>query len=119
MNVMYREEAGLLISKILEDRLPVLLYIRSASQMQIVVPGYVDSFTPENGLVVSSQRPPTSQTGYLMVPLYNRPVEIKYGEKKELPEHIRETLGAELGGSVLEMKFLDTGDYMALIFTID
>ena len=80
MNVMHREEAALLISKLVDERIPILLYIHSASQMHIVVPGYVDSLSVENGVVVSSQRPPISKTGFVMVPLYNRPLEIKYGE---------------------------------------
>jgi len=119
LNNISGDEANSLISKCMSEHLAVLLYVKSASQMQVIFPGYVDSVTVAAGLIISASSPPTNKTGYICVPIFNRPAEFSYGEKKELPSAVLSTLDSGMGESCLAIKFLDTGDFIAVIFTVD
>ena len=119
MSQISLREAVDLLQKFASERIPLRAMLASPSGARAVVPGFVDSFRRETGLVVSVSGPPIDVfRGYIAVRPFDRPCDFTYGEERELPEEVRQSLSPEHGKSVLVIRFLDSGEVFALFFTI-
>jgi hypothetical protein len=109
-------EASDLLSKLLSERISLLAFFRSP-RLEFRLPGFVDSVTSDNGLVVSVSGPPIdTKRGYLHVLRFER-CDFWYGERRELSPELQE-LGDRYGESVLTIRFLDCEDLLLLLFTL-
>ena len=117
-NIISIEDARDLLDKIFSERIQVLAFFSSAAGIQSRVTGYIDSITTEGGLVISVGRPPATGPAFLSVPITEHDLEFSYCDKRELPEPMRELLAAKYGDSVFLMRFVDSEDLLALLFTM-
>jgi len=69
MSQVSQAEAADLLSKLLSDRVPVQAFFFPTIGTRISLVGFVDSFTPDNAVVVSVSGPPIDFTrGYFNFP---------------------------------------------------
>jgi hypothetical protein len=115
-NIISADDAGSLLTKLLEERIRVHALFISASGSRATLDGFVGSIDEELGVTIS-ERPPSSGAGYFSVPIFNRPFESAYGDKRELPEASRESLAKDFGESMLAFWFED-GEFFVLTFTL-
>jgi hypothetical protein len=112
-------EAGDLLSKLLTERIPLRTMFLSRSGARIMMPGFVDSITPQNGLGLSVSGPPIDVgRGFINVRPFDRDCDFTYSKKRELPEDTRRELGGPDAESVLIMRFPDFGEMVTLFFTL-
>jgi hypothetical protein len=82
----------------------------------VSIPGFVDSITREEGLIISGSGPPIDVSrGYLAFPPFD--CDFWYGEKRELPEELQFLSSATPGDSVLVLRVLSSGEKLVLFFT--
>src|SRR5690242_9079457 len=95
-------EADALLSKLLTEKVPLLVFFKSRS-LEVNLPGFVDSKTEADGVCFSVSGPPIDVSkGFLRVVGFNRPCDFWYGEQRELSEDRRvEAAARALGESVL------------------
>jgi hypothetical protein len=117
-NMISLDDARSLLTKLLEERIPVIAFFVTSTGDKVALSGKVDSISQLSGLVVSVARPPTAATGYLAVPINNRACECSYGDVRLLPAEEREKFKDSFGESVLTIRFLDTEDTLGLFFTL-
>ena len=82
-----------LLSKLLDERVPVLAFFKSFPLgARVLMPGFVDSITITKGLSISLTSPPLeARRGCInFPPRVITECEFWYGEKRELPEEVRE-----------------------------
>jgi hypothetical protein len=111
-------EAVDLLSKLLSERVPLIVFFRSRTLAEARIAGFVDSLTRDSGLVISASGPPIEvERGYIRV----RPLEAGcvfwYGEKRELPVQFQD-LADVYGESVLSMTFPEANEVIVLFFTL-
>lgn len=116
-NIIPWEDARDLINKLLAEHIPLHAMLISPTGTRTVLRGFVDSATVEHGLCISAGRPPSAGPGFIAVPIANRNYEFAYGEKRELPKDVQQQLDPKYGDAVLTIRFLDDGEYLALIFS--
>jgi hypothetical protein len=113
------EEAGLLLDKLIQEAVPVVAFFTSKDGVQVKLRGLVDSVTAEVVLVVAAKQEAVS-AGYLSVPI-GSPVgtdcKFSYGDKRELPEQMRDKWAEELGEAVLTVVGPDSSR-LHLFFTL-
>jgi len=107
-----------LVSKLLSERIPVLAFLSTSSGIRVRMPGFVDSKTNSDGIIVSVSGPPIDvERGFLNVPPIREECDFWYGEQRELPKSLR-YFGDLFGESGLVIRFLDSKDTFALFFTL-
>lgn len=112
-----QSEAADLLSKLLAERVPVDSFFMSEDGTRCDFPGFVDSITLSDGIVVSASGPPMDASrGYVAFDPFDRECEYVYGERRELPLEISSRLRQERGESVL--LFRVPGETFALFFTL-
>lgn len=108
-------EASDLISKLISERIRLIAFFRSALT-ETRLPGFVDSVTAENGLVISVSGPPIDVArGYFRIS-FDR-CDFWYGDKRELPKEMS-GLSDKYGESILAVRFLNSGDLLGLFFNL-
>jgi hypothetical protein len=106
-----------LIHKLLTERIPLRAFFVTARGIQVALPGFVDHLA-KGELAISVSGPPLKNSeGWINIPLADRPTLAWYGDIRELPDDLR--FPRETGGdSVLRFDFADTGDTLAIFFTL-
>lgn len=113
-----QSETEELISKLLAERIPVRAHLKSSSGAEANISGFVDSKTSVGTVTVSSSGPPIKvEEGFLVFRPFDRPCEVWYGEKRELPEALK-PVADKLGQSALVFDFPSFDERLALFFTI-
>ena len=116
MSQISESEAADLLSKLQVERIPLCAMLVSPSGAHARMPGFVDSITQDNGLVISvSGVPIDTSRGYLQFSPFRSGCEYSFGDKRELPDNFRIE---SVGDSALVFRFLDTGERLALFFTL-
>ena len=115
-NVISSDDAASLLSKLLSERVPVHALLIFPSGTRVVFSGFVDSVTPQTGIVLSVARPPSDGPATISVPIFDRECEFGYADARELPEKGREELVQRYGDAVLSFRFID-GDFLGITFT--
>jgi hypothetical protein len=112
-----QHEAADLLQKLFSERIAVEAVFFSQSGTRISLPGFVDSATRQNGLVISVSGPPLDPArGYLNYFPFDRDCQFWYGEKRELPEAFKD-IAARRGESVLLFLLPDSVERLGLFFT--
>jgi hypothetical protein len=112
------EVAEDLISKLLNERIPIHALLRTSSGAEARISGFVDSKTALNGLVVSTSGPPlVAEKGYLKARPFDNECVVWYGEKRELPKNQQHFADA-YGESVILIQFVQFNETLVLQFTI-
>lgn len=115
MSQISQPEAADLLSKLLLERIPLSAFFVSGSGTRVSIPGFVDSITLEEGLIISGSGPPIDVSrGYLSFPPFD--CDFWYGEKRELPEELQFLSSATPGDSVLVLRVLSSGEKLVLFF---
>ena len=117
-NMISSDDARSLLTKLLEERIPVVAFFVGTSGEKVGLSGKVDSVSQLSGLVVSVSRPPTTATGYLVIPVHEWDCDCSYGDVRLLPAEERERFKGSFGESVLTIRFSDTKSILALFFTL-
>ena len=73
-NKISRDDAALLLNKLLTESTPVVALCKSGDGPSVVLPGFVDSITFENGLVISSVKGKPATSSHVTVPLPGTPL---------------------------------------------
>jgi hypothetical protein len=108
-------DAADLLNKLLSERIPVSAFFVSSTGTRVSIPGFVDSVTSAEGVVVSISGPPIDVSrGYLT--FLPQDCDFSYGEKRELPEELR-FLSPERGDSALLLR-RPSGERLVLFFTV-
>jgi hypothetical protein len=111
-------DADALLSKLLTERIPVHAHFRSASGAEARISGFVDSKNSDGTVVFSTSGPPlVADKGYVRFWIAGVRTLIWYGEKRELPEHLK-PLADKFGESALVFDILEFNERAALFFTI-
>jgi len=116
-NVISNQDAMLLVSRLLSERVPVTAQYFSAGGTRIILAGFVDSTSLANGIIISPSRPPSNKDGFMMVPFEGRAFEFSYCDRRELPAGFEE-LANEVGDTVLAARFTNPVETFALTFTL-
>lgn len=113
-------EAADLLEKLLSERIPLkALFASTSSGARMQISGFVDSAMRANGLIVSVSGPPIDvNRGWIHAFPFDRECEFWYGEKREFPEEVRLLLSDSIGESTLVMRFPQSGEVLALFFTV-
>lgn len=118
MSQISQAEAGDLLGKLFTERISVQAFFFSRSGTRVSFVGFVDSVTCDKGVAVSASGPPIDLArGYLAFMPFNAGCEFWYGEQRELPPEIQQSLSA--GESCLLFKLPEFGEQVALFFTIE
>jgi hypothetical protein len=119
MNQISQDAAFDLLNKCLLEKIPVLAFFVERRGMRVRLEGFLDSATEELGLVFSVKTPPSKGPAFFSIPILGRECEYSYGEVREIPAEIRAQLREPLPGeSALVVFFRDTGDWLAVFFTV-
>jgi len=118
MSQISPQEAADLLTKFLDERVPIVALFLNPSGMNSCLTGFVDSASRPLGLVISPVRPPSVKGGFLNIPIFDRECRFEYGERREIPEAVLSRLGESVGDSVLTIRFRDTGDLLFIFFTV-
>jgi hypothetical protein len=107
-----------LLKKLLDERVPLVAFLRSPSGPEARLPGFIDSLTRDNGLAISASGPPIDPNcGFIRVFPFDEKCSFWYGEKRGLAEPFQH-LSERYGESVLIMGFPGTSQTFALFFTL-
>ncbi len=118
MSQISLREAADLIEKLLSERISVRASFFAPSGARVFLPGFVDSATSRNGLVISVSGPPLDESrGWINVRPFDRECEFTYGEKRELPEELRYLSEVHVESCLL-IRFLESGELFVLFFTL-
>jgi hypothetical protein len=114
---MALSDAKDLLSKLLAEKIPVRVFAASSCGILADLTGFVDSITNEEGVIVSASGPPVDVSrGYVRFRPFDTPCAVTYGEQRELPPEVRDTLTRVSGQSCLLFTF--AVDWLGLFFTI-
>lgn len=80
-------------------------------------PGFIESVSLRNGVVVSVDRPPSAKSGLVIIPLARRMFDFSYCDRRELPPELG-GMRAEVGDTVLLIRFFEPLETLALTFTL-
>jgi hypothetical protein len=116
-HVISSQEAMLLFSRLVSERISVTAQFSSAGGTRVILAGFVDSTSALNGVVISPTRPPSTKDGFMMVPFDGRTFEFSYCDRRELPAGF-EKLAAQVGDTVLLVRFMNPVETFGLIFTL-
>jgi len=117
MSQISPSECNSLISKLLSERTPVHAFLKSATGTEARISGFVDSKT-EDRLTVSTSGPPVDpKRGYFSILFGGRRCDLWYGERRELPAELQH-ISDVFGESALVINFSESGETLALFFTI-
>jgi hypothetical protein len=112
-------EADDLLGKLFSDRIPLRVLFVSSSGTRVTMPGFVDSKTRVNGVVISVSGPPIdSARGFLNFRRFDENCEFLYGETRELSEEMRKEIPDRDGESALMIRVLDLNEVLVLFFTL-
>jgi hypothetical protein len=114
-NVISRDEAGLLIKKLMTESIPVIAFLVTAEGAHSRLRGFVDSVTLDVGLVVCTEQGSPSKGSAIRVPIAGG--EFLFGDKRETAEDVREELAEKYGEAVLMLQ-LPSGSFFSLIFNL-
>jgi hypothetical protein len=117
-NIISSDAANDLLGKLIAERIPVLALLTAPSGSQTHVFGFVIENSVELGFKIVSSVPTTSKTDFINIPLRDVHTEVSFGDKREAPSHVRETLVPKFGDSTLIIRFLESGEFLVLIFTL-
>jgi hypothetical protein len=112
-----------LFKKFFDENTPVSVLLKLDSGSTSQLRGFVDGFTRDTGLLIGTSRPATGAAARVMIRFFSedvlRPCKITYGERRELPPELQD-LPTSVSGmeSVLSVRFLDTGEFLALFFNV-
>jgi hypothetical protein len=110
-------EAVDLLDKLLTEHVSVEAFFFSRFGTGML-PGFVDSVTRDNGLVISVSGPPIDVSrGYLHFSPFDGGCAFWYGEKRELPDDLKDRTEAR-GESVLLFLLQGSGERLMLFFTL-
>jgi hypothetical protein len=117
-NIVSSDIANDLLSKLMSERIPVhaLLTLPSGSQAKIF--GFVTECSVEKGFTISEDRPQSPASGFILIPLEGIHTEVSFGDEREAPPKDRETLVPKFGNATLVIRFLESGEFLVLIFTL-
>jgi hypothetical protein len=119
MNKISASQAEDLLSKLLEEHVPVRMYFLSPSGLRVFMRGFVDSKTVQHGVFLRLSKPPIDpDEGFVQFRPFDRNCEFSYGEVRELPPEVFETLTGPVEESALTMRFPDFGEIVVLFFTV-
>jgi hypothetical protein len=106
-----------ILKKLLDEKIPLVAFLRTSRSSEVKLPGFVDSMTRAEGLAISTSGPPIdAKRGFLRFLAFEEGVVFWYGEKRELPEQYK-YLADEHGESVLIIG-LGAADNLSLFFTV-
>jgi hypothetical protein len=110
-NIVSSDIANDLLSKLMSERIPVhaLLTLPSGSQAKIF--GFVTECSVEKGFTISEDRPQSPASGFILIPLEGIHTEVSFGDE-------REALVPKFGNATLVIRFLESGEFLVLIFTL-
>lgn len=118
-NKISRDDAALLLNKLLTESTPVVAWCKSGDGPSVVLRGFVDSITFD-GLVISSVKGKPGTSSHLTVPLPGTPLGSEctflFGDKREIEESTREELASKYGDAALVV-LLPSGATLNLLFT--
>lgn len=118
MSQISQPEVVDLLSKLLAERIPLEAFFVSVSGARASLSGFVDSITRDNGLAISVSGPPIDVSkGYLNFSPFDCGCEFWYGEQRELPIELQ-PIAVTRGESVLVFRLPDSGERLALFFTL-
>lgn len=122
MSQISRPEAMDLVEKLFSESTPVSALFACPSGARFRLQGFVDGARRETGILLSTVRPATKADAYWLVPIFigetERPCEYTFGDRRELPPEVAEGMTSEFPDAVLGMRFLDTGEWLCLFFTL-
>ncbi len=119
MSQISQPEAADLLEKLLSERIRLQAFFVSSFKTELSMFGFVDSITRANGLVISESGPPIDVSrAYLNFRPFDVGCEFWYGEKREFPKDIRDLIPDSQGDSTLLFRRPDTGERLALFFTL-
>jgi hypothetical protein len=116
-NAVSSKEALDLLAKLLAEETPVCASLFASSGLRARLRGFVNSITELNGVVVSSEAPPSIGTNWLSVPLSGREAVCLYGDKREFGD-AGATFAQEYGDTMLSFRFADSSDLLVLTFNL-
>ena len=97
-------EADLLLRKLIEEAVPVVAFYASREGVQARVRGFVEALTEVMGLQLTTNQGAVEARSHFSAPM-GSPVgsgcRFMYGDKRELPESVREEWAGELGDMAL------------------
>jgi hypothetical protein len=106
-----------LLSKLLAEKVPVRVFANSSCGIRADLTGFVDSLTHELGVMVSASGLPIDVSrGFVRFRPFDMPCAVTYGEQRELPPEVRESLDRIPQQSCLLFRF--EADWVGLFFTI-
>ena len=118
MSQISQPETADLLNKLLTERIPVQAFFFSSFGTRISLPGFVDSVTRDNGVVISvSGAPIDISRGYLNFFPFGRSFDFWYGERRELPPDLQD-VGEGRGDSVLLFISPKLAERIGLFFTL-
>ena len=113
-------EADLLLRKLIDEAIPVIAFYASREGVQARVRGFVEGVTEVMGLQLSTNQDAGEVRSHLSMPM-GSPVgngcRFMYGDKRELPESVREEWSGELGDMALTI-LLPYRARLTIFFTI-
>jgi hypothetical protein len=113
-------EADLLLRKMINEAIPVIAFYASREGVQARVRGYIEAITDVMGLQLATNQDAPETRSHFSIPMGN-PVgngcRFMYGDKRELPESVREEWAGELGEMALTI-VLPYRSRLTLFFTI-
>jgi hypothetical protein len=116
-NVISFQEGADILSKLLEEKIPVHALSMWGTGSLVVLSGFVDSITDERGVVVAASSPPAEGPGFIAVRFAGRQCEFSYCDARELPAEAAEYTG-KLGDTVLLVRFPESGEILGLTFRL-
>jgi hypothetical protein len=116
-NVISFQEGADILSKLLEEKIPVHALSMWGTGSVVVLSGFVDSITDERGVVVAASRPLAEGTGFISARFAGRQCEFSYCDRRELPPEAAE-YAAKLGDTVLLIRFPESGEILGLTFQL-
>lgn len=116
-NIISSQAADDLLSKLVLERIPVHALLTSTTGSQTALCGFVDGCSAKQ-LVISVDRPPSPETGFVIIPLEGRDIEVSYCDEREASAEVRATLVPKFGDTVLLIRFLESDEFLVLTFTL-
>lgn len=113
-------EADLLLRKLIDEAIPVIAFYASREGVQARVRGFVEAITEVMGLQLTTNQSTAEARSHFSAPM-GSPVgngcRFMYGDKRDLPESVREEWAGELGDMALTI-LLPYRARLTLFFTI-
>lgn len=112
-------EACDLLSKVFNEGVRITAFFVSPYGSRAKVRGFINSATRANGLVITVLRPPELGDVWINAfPFDEGQCEFTYGEVRELSDDVRSFLGEGTEESALVIRFVKSGEVLALFFTL-